>query len=154
MLIRFLSGPKSGETKHVRQSQETQLLIDAGLAEQVIISPAEEKRLRFPDANGKPMEPAQIKPVWLANRSASSGKPQLVLVTPLIKEVVNYNGELEKAEEFFTTVCGGAYARFCPIPKEALKAYAAELKADNDAAVSAFRLEQEQMNTPSWKAKR
>jgi hypothetical protein len=36
MLIRFLSGPKKGQTDHAPQGQETELLLKAGIIERVV----------------------------------------------------------------------------------------------------------------------
>lgn len=127
MLIKFLSGPKAGQTTHAPTNQNTQLLIDAGLAEAVDPNSAEGKRLRFPDATGRPMQAKRGSHRWFSNRSPFNGKPQLMLVTPPpIEEALPYTGAAENAEAAFKAT---KYAIYLPIPPEILAGFASDWKA-------------------------
>jgi hypothetical protein len=119
MLIRYLTGAKAGQTVHAPTNQNTQQLIDLGFAEAVVLPPDEEKRLRFPDATGRPMKPAIAVHKWLNGTNVYNGRPQIVLVTPLIQEAIPFDGEPSKAAAHYKA----KHAKYLPIPDAVLAAY-------------------------------
>jgi hypothetical protein len=133
MLIRFLTGPRMGQTDHAEKSQTTKLLIDAGMIEVV-----------------EPPAPERARPKWHVGTTHFGDKTVLWLVTPVIGERVPFTGAPEDAESFF----GLNYGHCLPIPEQVLQAYSAarghqeKVTVANEAAKHAPQPTQE--NARRW----
>jgi hypothetical protein len=115
MLVRFVSGPNAGQTRHVERNQTTQLLIDSGFVE--VVQPAQQ-----PEQAGAPTFKKPAAPEWKIGRLPHEGTAFLQLTTPVIGEVVRHTGSPDEATAFFER----HYKQCGPIPAATLEAYRAE----------------------------
>jgi len=114
MRIRFLSGPRKGETTHAPTNQNTQLLVDAGLAEVV------------------PPEPLPPATVGWAVKFDTYGAPMLVGNCSRGCGFFRFLGRPDLAHKnYFQHSCG---AMPVPIPAEVIEQYR---KAYGEATPSA-----------------
>ena len=101
MQIRFLTGPRKGQTDHAERSPQTKLMIDAGMIEVV-----------------PPPPPAPLKPTWSVGPN-DHGKIVLQLALPT-GEVIRYGRDAESIDATFRK----GYAHCLPVPERILAAYA------------------------------
>ena len=119
MRIKFLSGPRKGETTHAPTNQNTQLLVDAGLAE--VVPP-------------EPLPPATVS--W-GVKYDSYGGPMLLGSCSRGCGMFRFLGRPESAHKnYFQHSCG---AMPVPVPSEVIESYrkaygSASPSATNDDA--------------------
>jgi hypothetical protein len=102
--IRFLSGPKKGEVTHAPVTQQTQLLVDAGLVE--VIPP-------------EPLAPAVVS--W-GTKFDSFGNPMLIGNCSRACGVHRFMGRPENAHKWpFQHSCGAPAPT--PVPPEVVQQY-------------------------------
>jgi len=104
MRVKFLSGPRKGEITHAPRSQETDLLINAGLIERV------------------PDEPAVAKTTWGIGKGANSQQYFILGTCSLGCGTFRYVGPSKnaKGQKFFHQ-CGGSMP--VEVPAEVIEQY-------------------------------
>jgi len=129
MKIRFLSGPRAGQTDHAPHSQQTQLLAQAGIIEIIPMPPrgssgwlermAEEQRLR--PSNPQDTVPINVwPPIWECGKLPISGTPIILLRS---------GGEVTRFDDVKAAKQWGC-------PKNILEQFDAQMNNNGDYAAS------------------
>ena len=114
MKIRFLHGPRKGEVDHAPLSQETKLLLGAGLIEEIPLTDSEKAEIA--KTSGHTIPPHYATPVWDVIRTVESG--MLVVVRKCGTETTYFDGPPDRK-------------RWDDCPQDIVKKFAA-MKRENE----------------------